>query len=360
MEIPLSSNERDRLEEALEALRESEERYRLLSELGSDFLFKDRVLPDGSTRMVWSNDSFPRVFGYSVEEYNRLGDWEKLYHPDDVEAAQERLRRLLQGENTTGITRIRQSNGTYRWLSVTNHPEKDPETGRIVSVIGAAHDITEAHLAEQARQESESKYRTLIDSMQEGIIRLDLSDRIEHVNKRLCDMVEYREDELLGKTCNEILLLPEGKELMEEKHRLRAQGIADHYELRFRKKSGEVFWALVGGSPIYDAERRVVGSIGILTDISRQKIIEAEREQLIAELRGALAQIKTLSGLLPICATCKKVRDDQGYWHQIENYISNNSTAEFTHGTCLECAKKAYPEMYEDEANQQSDRPQSP
>ena len=138
---------------------------------------------------------------------------------------------------------------------------------------------------------------------------------------------------------------------MEEKHRLRAQGIADHYELRFRKKSGEVFWALVGGSPIYDAEKRVVGSIGILTDITREKTIEAERERLIAELRSVLAEVKTLSGLLPICATCKKVRDDQGYWHQIESYISNHSTAEFTHGMCLECAKNMYPEMYEDETN---------
>ena len=211
MEIVPPSNEGDRLKEAQDSLSESEERYRLMSELGSDFLFKDRVMPDGSTRLQWSNDSFLKVFGYSVEEYNRLGDWEKLYHPDDVVAAHERLRRLLRGENTTGITRIRQSNGSYRWLSVTNHPEKDPKTGQVVAVIGVAHDITETHLAQQAMQESEAKYRTLIDSMQEGIIRLDLSDRIEHVNRRLCDMVGYREDELLGRICNELLLLPEDR-----------------------------------------------------------------------------------------------------------------------------------------------------
>jgi CheY-like chemotaxis protein len=64
------------------------------------------------------------------------------------------------------------------------------------------------------------------------------------------------------------------------------------------------------------------------------------------ELQKALAKIKTLSGLLPICASCKKIRDDQGYWTQLESYISEHSEAEFTHGCCPECMKKLYPEMY--------------
>ncbi len=338
-----------RLKEAEEALRQSEERYRLLSELGSDFVFKDAVMPGGQTRLVWSNDRFFQVFGYSVEEYNRLGDWEKLYHPDDVQPARERLARLLRGENTTGLTRIRQSNGSYRWLKITNHPEKDPKTGQIVAIIGAAHDITERHLAEQALRESESKYHTMIDSMLEGMVRVDLEDRIEHVNKRLCEMVEYREDELIGRIGNEILILPEDKEVIKKKHDMRTHGIADHYEMKFRKKSGEIFWALVGGAPVYDAGRRVIGSIGILTDITQRKLAEAERERLINELQSALTEVKALSGLLPICANCKNIRDDQGYWHQIENYISTHSDAEFSHGICRDCARKLYPELYKDE-----------
>jgi CheY-like chemotaxis protein len=64
------------------------------------------------------------------------------------------------------------------------------------------------------------------------------------------------------------------------------------------------------------------------------------------ELQKALAKIKTLSGLLPICASCKKIRDDQGYWTQLEYYISEHSEAEFTHGCCPECMEKLYPEIY--------------
>lgn len=73
--------------------------------------------------------------------------------------------------------------------------------------------------------------------------------------------------------------------------------------------------------------------------------IEAEREQLIVQLQEALAKVKTLSGFLPICANCKKIRDDKGYWNQIEAYIRDHSEAEFSHGICPDCAKKLYPEF---------------
>ena len=75
-----------------------------------------------------------------------------------------------------------------------------------------------------------------------------------------------------------------------------------------------------------------------------RKQAESEREQLIAELQGALAQVKTLSGLLPICSGCKKIRDDQGYWNRIETYISEHSDAQFSHGICPDCAKKYFPD----------------
>ncbi|MBI5641308.1 MAG: response regulator [Nitrospirae bacterium] len=71
-----------------------------------------------------------------------------------------------------------------------------------------------------------------------------------------------------------------------------------------------------------------------------------EKDELIAKLRDALDHVKILSGLLPICASCKKIRDDKGYWSQIEEYISEHSEAEFSHGICPDCMKKLYPELY--------------
>jgi len=104
---------------------------------------------------------------------------------------------------------------------------------------------------------------------------------------------------------------------------------------------------LVTCSPIFDTNGNITGTVHVTRDISQQKIAEREKEELIAKLQNALSQVKQLSGFLPICASCKKIRDDQGYWNQIESYISAHSEAEFSHGLCPDCAKKLYPKEYE-------------
>jgi hypothetical protein len=82
-------------------------------------------------------------------------------------------------------------------------------------------------------------------------------------------------------------------------------------------------------------------------DIAARKQVEEERELLIRELQEAMAKVKMLSGLLPICSSCKRIRDDQGYWQRIEEYIRDHSEADFTHSVCQDCARKLYPELYE-------------
>jgi len=85
---------------------------------------------------------------------------------------------------------------------------------------------------------------------------------------------------------------------------------------------------------------------GIIRDTSERKQIEKERDALIKDLQRSLAEVKTLSGLLPICSSCKKIRDDKGYWNQIEAYIHEHSDATFSHGICPDCTQKLYPEYY--------------
>lgn len=79
-----------------------------------------------------------------------------------------------------------------------------------------------------------------------------------------------------------------------------------------------------------------------------RKLMENERERLIRELTDALATVKRLSGLLPICASCKKIRNDKGYWEQIDAYIREHSEAEFSHSLCPDCAHRLYPEYFPD------------
>jgi FixJ family two-component response regulator len=85
--------------------------------------------------------------------------------------------------------------------------------------------------------------------------------------------------------------------------------------------------------------------------IARKHAAE-EQERLIVELKDALAQIKTISGLIPICAGCKKIRDDKGFWQQLESYISRHSHAVFSHSLCPECVKRLYPNFFKPDTNQ--------
>ena len=89
----------------------------------------------------------------------------------------------------------------------------------------------------------------------------------------------------------------------------------------------------------------IFGARDVQRHVRAQQRAEAERERLIEELQGALASVKTLRGLIPICASCKKIRDDQGYWTQLETYVAKHSDAEFSHSLCLDCLRKLYPDL---------------
>jgi PAS domain S-box-containing protein len=134
------------------------------------------------------------------------------------------------------------------------------------------------------------------------------------------------------------------------RHRVKGEEKAEELEFRIIRPDGTLRWIAHVCQPVYDDEGRFNGTRGSNRDITMRKLSDQERERLIIELQEALAQVKTLSGMLPICASCKKIRDDQGYWKQIEAYISEHSEAEFSHGICPDCADKIYGKYYKKES----------
>jgi hypothetical protein len=113
---------------------------------------------------------------------------------------------------------------------------------------------------------------------------------------------------------------------------------------KVRPDGGKVACILTA-TPFRRAGGELIGIVEDFKDISRIKQVEMERERTIAELQRAMAEVKVLSGLLPVCVSCKKIRDDNGYWNQIEAYVREHSEADFTHSICPECTKKLYPDL---------------
>ncbi len=89
-------------------------------------------------------------------------------------------------------------------------------------------------------------------------------------------------------------------------------------------------------------DREIIGRVWSFRDVTERILAQKEREGLIIKLQNTVNEIKTLRGILPICSSCKKIRDDKGYWNQIESYIRKYSSAEFSHGLCPECSDRLY------------------
>jgi PAS domain S-box-containing protein len=120
-------------------------------------------------------------------------------------------------------------------------------------------------------------------------------------------------------------------------------------EFRFQHPEKGWIWLYGIGRVIErDKDGNPIHLVGVHQDITERKRIEEDREKLISELQKALKEIKTLRGILPLCSFCKKIRDDKGYWEQVDVYIHKYSEADISHSICPDCMKKHYPKEYED------------
>jgi len=165
---------------------------------------------------------------------------------------------------------------------------------------------------------------------------------ILEANKTACEYYGYTKQELMKMRIMDINMLSADQvfENMQEAQR----GKQKHFTFPHRLASGELKDVEVFSGPITRDGEEVLYSI--IHDISERKTHERKRDQLIEKLEQALAEIKTLRGILPICASCKKIRDGAGNWTKIETYICQYSEVDFTHGICPDCLSQLYPDLH--------------
>jgi PAS domain S-box-containing protein len=132
---------------------------------------------------------------------------------------------------------------------------------------------------------------------------------------------------------------------MNLRHEMMETGGRYHQEYRFRRKDGAYIVVEDHGVCLRNERGKIYRMLGAVADISERARAAQEREKLVSELQKAVSDVQTLSGLLPICANCKKIRDDRGNWTHIEEFIQERSTAQFSHGICPECTKKLYADL---------------
>ncbi|MBW7909530.1 MAG: PAS domain S-box protein [Kiritimatiellae bacterium] len=194
--------------------------------------------------------------------------------------------------------------------------------------------------------DSEELFRHAFEGANDGMCIVEPSGRLLRVNQQMADMLDYTKAEIVGRMVEEFAA-PESVGVSARFIGKSVSGEVESsiFEKTYITKTGRIVYGQVASSLIRNKDNEPVFFISHVRDISARKKIEQERELLIEQLLKALADIKRLEGILPLCSFCKKIRGEGGYWEPVESYIRNHSAADISHGLCPDCLKKHYPEF---------------
>jgi len=199
--------------------------------------------------------------------------------------------------------------------------------------------------SEKKLSESRAKFESIFLGNPEPCAYLDNDFKIVDINPRFIEFFGYSLKEIKGKKINSIII---PAELDEEATKLNYDTLSGYvyFDSLRKHNTGELLPVSISAAPIIIKDE-VKGSFVIYKDIIERKKIEEERENLISKLRKAINDVKTLESLIPICSHYKKIRDDSGFWGNVEHYISKHSNVDFSYGICPDCLQKHYPEQYD-------------
>jgi PAS domain S-box-containing protein len=214
-----------------EALRQSEECHRAISELTSDYAYIGRIEGDGTLVLEWASDGFQKVTGYTLDQLEALGGWACLIYPEDLPAAVTRLKYTLE-EQQAGSAELRliRRTGELRWVRYLVRPVLDEPGGRVVRLFGAIQDITERKEAERSLRESSRRITNILESITDGFFALDREGCFTYLNGRAEQLLQRPKEELLGRNVWQAFPEAVGSQFHTQYPSNIASGQASHFE----------------------------------------------------------------------------------------------------------------------------------
>ncbi|MFA7331760.1 MAG: PAS domain S-box protein [Candidatus Delongbacteria bacterium] len=311
---------------AEERLAQSEANFRALVETLDDLV----LISGAEERILYANPAAIRKLDYADEVLRAMTLVE--LHPawDQPEAARS-LEELVAGTRSSCRFPLRSRQGglipveTRLWTGTWNgQPCR----------FGLCKDLSK-------EQESQQRFETLF-RRNPALMAINDAQTLQFVdiNESFVKALGYSREELLGRTSRELELFPDPEQQARVAEMVRTYGKVEEVELSVRDKAGQLHAGLFAGDLVESQGQHYF--LTVMVDISERRRAAEERERVIVELRSAMDQIKTLKGIVPICAKCKKIRDDRGYWQQVEAYISQRTEANFSHGLCPDCVETLY------------------
>jgi PAS domain S-box-containing protein len=333
------------------ALRDSEGRLRAILACMAEGV----LVHDGNGDLVYANGAATRLFGDAPP--SRLGT-SAMLREDGAPLAPEETPialTLRTGEGSAGaVVGLERAPGDRRWFIVATEPLRHGVSGRPHGVVTTVADATDRIEAAHRLRDAVARLDASLEGANDGDFELDVQSGVTTLGPRWAALFGRPAQALrLDPARFDGLIHPEDRPAHRGALEAHLRGETEQFqaEVRFWHPRGEWSWALGRGKVVErDAAGAAVRLAGAYSDIdARHRAVLAlrvalqENEKLVSELRDALQNVKTLTGFLPICMFCKKIRDDRGYWEKVEAYISAHTDVRFSHGLCPDCRAEHYP-----------------
>ena len=245
----------------------------------------DAIVTESLEGVVTSwNKGAEQVYGYSAEEI--LGNTASILESDDCKGEIKQLiEKVKQGEKIKNYETLRlRKDGKIIYVSITLSPVLDIH-GKLTAISAIARDITERKRAEEKLRESEEQYRNIVETANEGICIIDDEAIVTYVNKKMMDMLGYNLEEIIGRPIWNFIS-EEGKAILKLNMEKRRQGINEVYEFKLICKDGSSLWALISAKSLFDKDGKFMGTMSMLTDITKRK----EAEEALSNIEIARKQ----------------------------------------------------------------------
>ena len=327
-------------EQMEDALRSSEEKYSRLFHSSNDAI----LVHDLDGGIVDANQAALDLLGYTKTEIETIGV-SKLHPADDLATSKSAFETIMRDGVVKFEIEFFRRNGEQFSAEVSSSLFK---TGGSQLIQGIVRDISDRKRAEAAVRESEEKYKLLAEHSADVIYKLDIAtEQYSYVSPSIEKMLGYTAEEALSlkawDTVTEASYVKQREKMAEaiSSNRMTPEIL----ELEAVHKDGHTLPVETHANFIVNDQGSPVGILGVVRDISKQKQLKEEREKLIKHLQEALEEIKALRGILPVCSFCKRVRDDKGYWEQVDVFLQKYSLVDISHSICPQCMAEHYPEI---------------
>lgn len=237
---------------------------------------------DGS--IFWCNDAFLALTGYSKSEIIGKTPIELGRTTSTDKKEIKKMVEAFHSGNAFEVDLVHaRKNGDSFWSRVKGQPIADSQ-GNTIQYFAILEDISLKKRYDESLEIEKEKYRGIIANMNLGLLEVDLNGMILMANQSFLDMSGYDTEELIGNKASGLFLTEEGEKILESKDKLRSEGVIDSYEVNVIDKSNENKTWLISGAPNYDIQGNLIGSIGIHLDITAQKALEKQKENLLIDL----------------------------------------------------------------------------